>query len=787
MTGEISLRIASALLAVAISGQAFAAELPPHKVPVSDAPFTRTNRSITVEDFEKFKRGGPGIYDGSPQVKAKEKWLEENFYNTLAARKVWSKTKPEDHQPRDPVTWTYEPIPQYTPPPCSEPQPTGYDAEGCRIALSLYKDLEQTDPDKAAKYREMVRKGRDVWHKGSFGNQEQQVHNMRSTEGIWFEKWLHTSSRNERFSKWGLINDPDCEQGDASTFWTDKCQDPHSPGVLGYRKYFKEKTADFDPATTPYAEGEMAGLTKRWHIGGTCTQCHVAFDPTNPPKDPNHPKWENISEFIGNQYVNQPLAGFFPGLPEDHFAYQALYSARIGTVDTSLNPNDFQHNPGTQNNVTDFMNKRQFIHKMKHPITGEVKDGATLHVLKGGEDSVGDRLALARVYVNIGMCTEECWVPNFPVPGAHFGDAAKQKPFSIKQCAQDCEPWNYADAKMPLLGFFLMTGGPTYLLKATDVDGTPGSKHIDLSKVAEGRKIYVRECARCHSSVPAPEAIRSNKDELVKFYDGHVFGSEEYWEHEFTEAERNDPAFQAKFLKADEKGVIRPVQFAEKGMYGQDWLSNDERMSYTDIGTNKCRAFHDNHSVGHIWDEFASITYQNWPAAAPDKKVLGRLLPGIGGREMGEQKIDGGRGYYKPFSLLSTWATAPYLHNNAIGEVTYLPGTKTPDYTVKGRIDQFHLAFEEIMMSDNPNVTPHRTPKTALVTADFKLAPREDGQGLIKLPVHKGTPVAAFASNNPHEPIFQKCDDLVENKGHQFGIDLTPEQKLALREFLKLM
>ena len=33
---------------------------------------------------------------------------------------------------------------------------------------------------------------------------------------------------------------------------------------------------------------------------------------------------------------------------------------------------------------------------------------------------------------------------------------------------------------MPELAAFLITGGPTYLLKAKDVDGTPGSTFIDL-------------------------------------------------------------------------------------------------------------------------------------------------------------------------------------------------------------------------------------------------------------------------------------------------------------------
>ncbi|MGH8459241.1 MAG: hypothetical protein ACRESV_07815, partial [Nevskiales bacterium] len=102
-------------------------------------------------------------------------------------------------------------------------------------------------------------------------------------------------------------------------------------------------------------------------------------------------------------------------------------------------------------------------------------------------------------------------------------------------------------------------------------------------------------------------------------------------------------------------------------------------------------------------------------------------------------------------------------------------------------IKQFELAMAELLTSDNPQVTPHRTPKTAVTDRDIKVAPREDMQGPIKLPVHKGTPVAAFASANPHRPLFMKCDDLVENKGHQFGVDLPADDKKALTEFLKLM
>ncbi len=765
------------------------------KYPVPDAPYTATFRSISLADLVRLDRV-TGVWQGSPQVQKNRAWYDANFYATLAARKVWKPGHgPYTHTFQDPITWTIVPIPQKAPPPCDQPQPTGYDAEGCRYVNQLFKELEKTDPAAAQLAREQARRGRDVWFKGTFGDQDEEYLHLARTvgaENVWYP-WLDTRTRKERFSKWGMINDPDCTEGDASTNWYDKCPDPHSSGVLGYRKYLADPTVDengkvvFDPATAPYSKDELK-KNQRYVLGGPCVQCHVAFDPTNPPKDPNQPKWENIHATIGNQYTMQPLQ-YVMGVPDDNFAKQVLKNGhRVGTIDTSVVASDFQHNPGTQNNIMDFMNKRVFEEEMKHPVTGEVKKAKTLAVLKGGEDSVGEHLALIRVYVNIGMCTEECWTPNFPEPGAFFGDKAKQRPFRIEQCARDCEAWNYADAKMPDLAAFLLTGGPTYLLKAKDVDGTPGSAFIDLAKVPAGRKVFARECAGCHSSKFAPDNVRADKAALARYYEGHVFGSEDYWQYEFTEAERNSEAFKAKYLAKDSRtGQLRPRQFVEKGMFGQDWLSNDEPVPFTLIGTNKCRALHDNHSQGHIWEEFSSETYKQRPAAGKVQNVVNRMLPVVGGKEWGgEREISGGSGYLRNFSLLSAWATAPFLHNTAIGELTYLKDG-TIDYTVRGRIKQFEAAFDELMMSDNPKDTPHRPQKISTTDRDISIAPREDGQGLIKLPVAKGTPIAYFASSDPHDPLFMKCDDLVENKGHQFGVSLSADEKLALREFLKLM
>jgi hypothetical protein len=763
--------------------------------PVPDAPYTATYRSISLDDLVRLNLT-TGTWQGSPKVQKDRAWYDAHFYDTLAARKVWRDgSSPPRYPPfQGPITWDIVPIPQAPPPPCDQPQPTGYDAESCRYVNQLFKDLAKTNPGAAKLAREQVRRGRDVWFKGSFGNQDEEyLHTTRTVgqDNVWYP-WLDTRERKHRFTKWGMINDPDCTEGDASTHWYDRCPDAHSSGVLGYRKYYQDVTKDasgkvtFDPATSPYRKDELK-KNLRYVLGGPCVQCHVAFDPTNPPKDPNQPKWENIHATIGNQYTMQPMQ-YVMGTPEDSLSRQVLgVGHRVGTIDTSLVATDFQHNPGTQNNIMDFSNKRLFEEEMKDPVTGKIAKARTRHVLKGGEDSVGEHLALIRVYVNIGMCTEECWTPKFPKPGSFFGDKSHQKPFDIAQCAKDCEAWNYADAKMPELASFLMTGGPTYLLKATDVDGTPGSAFVDLARVPQGRKVFARECAGCHSSKFAPDNVRADKAALERYYEGHVFGAEDYWQHEFTEAERSSAAFQAKYLAKDpQSGKLRPRQFVGKDFLGQDWLANDEPVPFNIIGTNMCRAMHDNHNAGHIWEQFASETFRARPSPGSVPKVLNRMVPGLGGRTMGEKKIEGGSGYLRNFSLLSAWATAPFLHNNAVGELTRLKDGAI-DYTVRGRVKQFEIAFDELLTSDNPNVTPHRPQKISVTDRDIKLAPREDQQGPIRLPVKKGTPIAAFTSSDPHAPLFMKCDDLVENKGHQFGVSLSKDDKLALREFLKLM
>ena len=43
-------------------------------------------------------------------------------------------------------------------------------------------------------------------------------------------------------------------------------------------------------------------LVRPYRVGMSCGFCHVGPNPINPPADPEHPKWENLSSNVGAQY-----------------------------------------------------------------------------------------------------------------------------------------------------------------------------------------------------------------------------------------------------------------------------------------------------------------------------------------------------------------------------------------------------------------------------------------------------------------------------------------------------
>jgi cytochrome c1 len=433
-------------------------------------------------------------------------------------------------------------------------------------------------------------------------------------------------------------------------------------GSLGTWQGFNRRMSD-EPSRSDYKMRKLAdgSVEPPFLIGMACGSCHIAFNPARPPEDPEHPKWENLSGLVGNQYIRVSEI-MVSGQPRDDLLWQVFAHARPGTSDTSAVPNDQVNNTGTINALINTAQRPVFAdeevirwRKTASCPTGAkeescwcepgkpgkcwergLKKETVHHILKGGGDSIGALGAIQRVYFNIGSCSEQCWVNHLTDlrqldPNArNFG----QTPFDLGQCRRDCPNFRAMEDRLHnVLDFFLTApeGHAKDLREAREnrlraknpqADYELDDLVLDLEKdfgkgsVERGRRVFAENCARCHSSQKPP------------------FGA-------------------VDFRAIDENTGLR-----------KDWLGNDVPTPVTEVGTYRCRSLHSNHMRGHIWEQFADETYHARPT------VAGILEP-----------HDGGRGYYRNISLLNLWAHAPFLHNNSVGpELCGWGGDKSNPY-----------------------------------------------------------------------------------------------------------
>ncbi|WP_447601637.1 c-type cytochrome [Nitrospira sp. Nam80] len=559
------------------------------------------------------------------------------------------------------------------------------------------------------------RAGAEIWFKATAGNERFFTYVYPQRFGVmvdWY-RVLGSNNREQRFTRWGLINDPDCcKPGDPNcpakneeeTYGFDYCpgdeillsyvgkegyqdpacqfkdaalaaNDPHGPkdqrqspcdlrfgtstGAMGIRKFPNPR---FDKEQWRHANkgrpGTWAGYNERvkpadetqpmrsritdgsieppFLVGISCGSCHIAFNPLNPPKNPAHPKHENISGTVGNQYsrFSQILGS---GMDPRSIEYQVFGHARPGIVDTSAIPNDQINNPGTINaliNLTKRPTHPQVIIKWRKAnqcsAGGDERqcwceagrsgkcwergrqEEKVNQILKGGEDSIGPLEAVQRVYFNIGSCSEESWVN-------HLTDMRQldptqrgfgQTPFEIGQARRDCPQFRAIEDRLVNIFEFLASAGPSDLYKARGLKDNRDlveqlNKEFGSGAVERGQQVFAKNCARCHSSQSEPFESRN---------------------------------FRQVSPDPKDKGIRI------------DWMGNDNLTAVTEVGTHRGRALHSNHMAGHIWAEYGSETLRAKP---PDPNI--------------HEPSDGGRGYYRNISLLSLWAHAPFMHNNAIG------------------------------------------------------------------------------------------------------------------------
>jgi hypothetical protein len=191
--------------------------------------------------------------------------------------------------------------------------------------------------------------------------------------------------------------------------------------------------------------------------------------------------------------------------------------------------------------------------------------------------------------------------------------------------------------------------------------------------------------------------------------------------------------------------------------------------------------------AGRQWAEYSSETYKTLPQV----KGVRKDLPGIvaGGSALVDAPA-GGPGYYRTASLFNIWNSAPFFHNNGLGEFTGA-------FDVRGRMEAFYDAADKLLH-----------PQKRLGAAGVRVTETatEINTGTTKIPIPAGTPIDPFVylgealvgglieqsdlAGSLGE-IYQRLPhilgpmDLVPDKGHAFAAALSEDDKAALIEFLK--
>jgi plastocyanin/mono/diheme cytochrome c family protein len=274
------------------------------------------------------------------------------------------------------------------------------------------------------------------------------------------------------------------------------------------------------------------------------------------------------------------------------------------------------------------------------------------HVLADGADSMGVLMASTRVYVNEGMM-HDLWVSTtwalnpFDIKESV---ARKFKPgeFDLIGTARKDpnSPWMQTEKRMPNMALFLTTWDSFPLKDAIEIDraGTPRKDRkdyltTDADVLKRGKIAFADNCAACHSS-KRPNPMPADPQQQKQAWRDLVLSDD--------------------FL-------------------ADNYLSDDQRHPLSELGTNAQRAMGTNAMGGHTWGQMSSQTYKDERVPSEplqDQGADGKPIPLYDPLTGKNIKFEAPASFYRTPTLVSVWATAPYLHNNALGIYTGDPSAK---------------------------------------------------------------------------------------------------------------
>ena len=223
------------------------------------------------------------------------------------------------------------------------------------------------------------------------------------------------------------------------------------------------------------AEGRRYGsdpsTIRPFRVGMSCGYCHIAPHPLRPPINPEFPRWENLSNNIGNQYLRMRVA-FANTLEPENYFYQVFDSMLPGAVDTSGHPSDNNNNPNTVNSFfglrsrleratmtpKELLSPDSFAYVQNY--TDEKGDNPRHlpRVLLDGADSVGVHVALWHVYLNIGTHYQQ-WLHTINP----FLGFSPQRPFKLRDVAENSLYWHAIRIRVPpMASFFTVATDPMH-------------------------------------------------------------------------------------------------------------------------------------------------------------------------------------------------------------------------------------------------------------------------------------------------------------------------------------
>jgi hypothetical protein len=595
-------------------------------------------------------------------------------------------------------------------------------------------------------------------------------------------------------------------------------------------------------------------LVRPYRVGMSCAFCHVGPNPIKPPADPEKPEWENLSNNVGAQYFW--IDHIFDWKADaSNYIFQMFHTSRPGSLDTSLVSTDNINNPRTMNAIYELGPRLEQAKRFgKETLAGGSANNKQFNdfvpadsplakfftapdtarsprVLKDGADSVGALGALNRVYLNIGLFSEE-WTLHFkPLIGGK-----KVTPIEIAVARKNSSYWEATEAQTVNVAlFFLKTTAPHKLKDAPGSEkylGKDGDAEY-AKKLETGKRVFAENCARCHSSkLPAPA---EGLDPDGCSGPNYLTCWNKYWTWTKTEE-----------FKSKMRAIVAAPDFLDG-----NYLSAEHRVPVTLLQTNACSPLATNAIRENIWDNFSSDTYKQLPSVGAIK-----IYDPVTGAEKTYNMPAGGRGYTRPASLVSLWSTAPLLLNNTVGKFNSSP-------SVAGRMESFQDSIEKMLWPEKREkdsvlgakgigVIDRTTETSYLRVASGYIPDSLEGwgkwllpniiteEGIVIGPIPPGTPVNLLASLmvRPEEMGFwqrlehrqkvlqlvgdinsklkqlgpnaspaqaqeilrplvdqfvalSKCPDYVVNRGHYFGAGydnepaLSDDDKRALIEFLK--